>query len=325
MSDIWRAISGGHRRRQFARAAQRLRAASFHAGRLPDEVDVVGVVPHAVVLARLAHLEVRAVGLHGALVRRHGILVAAHAEVDVRGHVDQVARARHQRTEAVGRGRAAVGLGAGLDRVDVEMEGARMVGGGGQHALERLDDLLRAGLGLPVLRPQVPRPQVHQGVGEEGGGVGIVGKLPRDLAHGVGVRAVERRAVGLGIGRVADGLRLDGGALPRGCLGGQRPRLLHRLPRPALALGVGGAVVVRAVGQRDAPVAHRAVRIETRRLAEGALGLRVVEAVHQAQSLVEVGLGLGRAGRDLLRIGTEVGEEGWRRGIGARGVLVGRR
>ena len=189
------------------------------------------------------------------------------------------------------------------------MVGAGMVGLRRQDPLERLEDLLRAGLRLAVGRPQVPRTQVHERVGEEGAGVEIAGKAARHLPHGIGVGAIEgspvrprRRGMPLRQG-------LDGRALALGGAARQGLGPLDRLVGSPLAIGVGRAVVVRAVGERDPPGAHGARRIEARRLAEGALGLEVVEPVHQAQPLVEVGLGLRRGGRDRLVIAAEVVEE----------------
>jgi len=48
-----------------------------------------------------------------------------------------------------------------------------------------------------------------------------------------------------------------------------------------------GIVDVRAVRERDAPPRHRALRIEARRLLERLRRLVVVEAVDEAQPLIE--------------------------------------
>ena len=92
-----------------------------------------------------------------------------------------------------------------------------------------------------------------------------------------------------------------------------------------LPLGVRRAVVVRAVRQRDAPVAHRAGRIEAGRFPERAIGLDVVEGVDESQPLVEVGLGLTRGRRNGLVVAPEaLQEHGWR-GRVTPGLMVGRR
>ena len=65
---------------------------------------------------------------------RRGVRVAAHAPEGVRGHVHQVARARHQRREALGGGTARSGCRRGLHGVDVVVVGARVVRVARQHA-----------------------------------------------------------------------------------------------------------------------------------------------------------------------------------------------
>src|SRR5262249_59092641 len=102
-----------------------------------------------------------------------------------------------------------------------------------------------------------------------------------------------------------------------------------------LSVGVGGVVVVRALGDRDPPEAHRARRIETRRLAERALSLVVIERVDEAQTLIEPALSLGRIGRDSARVAPERAVEHGAAAVGAlrvravgrglRGVLPRRR
>src|SRR5207237_5186817 len=100
----------------------RVGAAALHGGRLPDEVDVVRMVEAAVDRAGLGQREVPAIGLQGGRVGADGVRVTADAPVDVRGHVHDVAGARHQLEQAIGGRLRAAGLGAGLDGVDVEVE-----------------------------------------------------------------------------------------------------------------------------------------------------------------------------------------------------------
>ena len=175
----------------------------------------------------------------------------------------------------------------------------------GDDTLEGLHDLLGARLSRALRRPEVPGPQVHHGIGEEGRGLQVVGKLARGLAHRVGVGAVERLALGLGIGRVALADGLDHRALHRARAGRERLGLLHGGQRPRLALGVGRVVVVAALGHDDAPVAHGASRIEARGFLERPLRLVVVEPVHQPQALIEPPLGVGRGRGDPVGVASE--------------------
>ena len=64
-----------------------------------------------------------------------------------------------------------------------------------QHRLEHVQHLLRARLRLAAGRPEVPRPQVHQGLGVERPDVRIPGMVPPDRLHRRGVRLVERLAI----------------------------------------------------------------------------------------------------------------------------------
>ena len=243
--------------------------------------------------------------------------------------MDEMPGARREGPEPVGGHLAAARVRPGLDGVDVEVERPRVLGVRLHHALERRQDLGSLRLHAAVGLPEVPRPEVHERVGEERRGVEIVGEALRQVTHRVGVLAIQRRPIPRGRGRVPLRERLDGRPLPRRDAAGQRHGLLDRRERGLLPLDVRRAVVVRSVGERDAPVAHRALGIESSRLAERTLGLDVVEAVHQAQTLVEVRLGLGRRGADGLVVTAEALEKHGRRrarcGVVVRGGLRGAR
>ena len=130
--------------------------------------------------------------------------------------------------ESVGGGVGFAGVRRDLLRVDVEVQGQRVVRLFGQHGLEHLDDLVGAGLGLAVVGPEVPGAEVHQGLGVKRADVGVPRVLLPDRAHGVCKRPVQRFPVGgLGIGvslregvdqRALDGTR-PGGALAGLCQG----------------------------------------------------------------------------------------------------------
>ena len=309
-----------------SRAARIVSArATLHAGRLPDEVDVVRIVEPPVDGARLPLGEVRLVGLDRANVGLDGVLVATDAPVDVGRHVDEMACPGHERRQSIRRHLTPPGIGAAFDGVDVQVERARMGRIRSHHPLQGREDLRGLWLHAAVRLPQVPRPEVHEGVGEERGGVEVVGKAQRHLAHRVRVRAVERRALGARCRRVALRERLDGCPLPRRHPVRPSQGLLDRRVGRLFPLGVGRAVVVRPLREGDAPVAHRARRIEARRLAERGLAFDVVEGVDEPQALIEVRLGLGRAGGDALVVAPEALEDHRRRGRGWPGVTVGAR
>ena len=249
------------------------------------------------------------VGLVGgdrALVGAHRVVVAPDPDVDVRRHVDEVAgRAVGQLRQLVGGGNAELGPRL-LDRVDEEVGGADVIGIALEHARERVDELLRARLGLAVRRPVVPGHGVHHRFGEQRGGVVVVREAQRDAAHRGGVSLVERRAIGGGIGAVALGERLDHGLLALARLGRELQRLVHRLPDLGLRRRVVGGVDVGSERVGDAPVAHRALRIELGGVAERRGRLAVVEAERERQSLVEEALRLLRGGGDGVVVEVEV-------------------
>ena len=80
-------------------------------------------------------------------------------------------------------------------------------------------------------------------------------------------------------------------------------RLLHELVGVRLVVRLHHRVDVRTEDQRLAPVGHREVRIEPRRLAEGAPRLGVVERVGEVQPLVHERLRarVGRRDREGVR------------------------
>ena len=214
-------------------------------------------------------------------------------------------RAVGQLRQLVGGGNAELGPRL-LDRVDEEVRGADVVGVTLEHAREGVDELLRSRLGLAVGRPVVPGHGVHHRLGEQRGGVIVVREAQRDAAHRGGVGLVERRAIGRGVGAVALGERLDHGLLALARLGRELERLVHRLPDLGLGRRVVGGVDVGSERVGDAPVAHRALRIELGGVAERRRRLAVVEAERERQSLVEEALRLLRRGGDRMVVEVEV-------------------
>src|SRR5438876_303594 len=98
---------------------------------------------------------------------------------------------------------------------------------------------------------------------------------------------------------------------------GSRSRSRWAAARPRSGAGVGlghglvahGHVNVGPGGEGDSPVGHGAVGVEAGRLLERADRLRVVEGEAQGQPLVEVALGVLRAGRDRVAVVAEAVEQ----------------
>ena len=134
---------------------------SGHHGGKGEKVEVVAVVGG--IQTRCWRLgEIGTVDLDGVPVGLCGVGVAAYADVDVRRHVDQVTGAGRPVLQPLGEGNRLVGGGAGLHGVDIEVRGSRVVGMGGEHALDSGDKRRRVALRLQIGRPVVPGLQVHQ-------------------------------------------------------------------------------------------------------------------------------------------------------------------
>jgi hypothetical protein len=213
---------------------------------------------------------------------------------------------RRQPREPLRRGQRTLRRARGLERVDQEVVGAGVVRRAGQHPLERVDRRHRAFARLrAVPAPPLPRRQHHQRLRIEHRDFVVVGELARRFHHRLRVGDVE----GVGVlRRRQHGAHRRRGAVVERCRRGReveprRHRLdqcplprrdaAHERQRATCVLGrarVGGTqrvVDVRPDRIGDAPLAHRAARIEPRRLAEGAQRLGVVERIGQPQALVE--------------------------------------
>ena len=105
----------------------------------------------------------------------------------MRGHVNEVAGERHERFEARRARQRVLGPGRRFERVDVVMVGADVKGIAAQHGFENRDERFCALLRLAVVRPELPRVQIHQALGVQRGRVEIVWILARQIAHGVSV------------------------------------------------------------------------------------------------------------------------------------------
>ena len=103
-----------------------LRAPAGHGGGEGEEVDVVRVVRERIDALRVLPLDEHLVGVDGVLVGLHGVVPASDADVDVRGHVDHVAFARHELREPLGARHRGLRVHR-LDGVDVVVAGAGMV------------------------------------------------------------------------------------------------------------------------------------------------------------------------------------------------------
>lgn len=230
-------------------------------------------------------LDVGAIDFRGFLVGLDGSFVVAGADVNVRGHMDDVPRVGCKRGEFVGPGQGALGIVGGFNGMDVAMDSAQVVGIAFQHGLQCGHDLFRASFSSTVLVPQSPGMQVHARFGEQGCGIQVIGELARHFAHGVPIVFGGFLQIGIWIGRKAPGHRLNVGML------GGRSRQIDGFPDSITGtletLWIGRIVIVRSDGFGDSPVGHGQGRIEFGGLLERAGRLVVIEGVDEAEPLIE--------------------------------------
>jgi hypothetical protein len=260
------------------------------------EVVVVGVVSQDVeVHSGPLILDVRLVGVDGVLIGTDGVHVASDPDVDVPGHVHEVAGTGHEVRQSLGAGDGP-GRFHGLHRMDEEVAGAGVVRVCGYHPLEMAEELQGARLGLTPAGPVRPRPQGHEGLGEQGRRFQVGRMIPDHLPQRARVGRIPGGTIGSRLVPVPPGRGPDEGPLHRGDVAGPSLGLPDRLEGEGLQLGVHGEVDVGAEGDGDSPPAHGAGGIPAGTLLEGANRLGVVEGVVEAEPLVEVALGdrLGR-------------------------------
>src|SRR4051812_13196859 len=111
--------------------------------------------------------------------------------------------------------------------MDVEVARAQVIWIALQHVLQRRDDRVGALGGLVILRPQLPRAQVHPRIRRQRGGVEIVGILLRQFAGGG--RVILRELIEVRLVGVAEALGQGGDVILL-----RRRRILVREPRRLL-------------------------------------------------------------------------------------------
>ena len=143
-------------------------------------------------------LEVLPIGGDGAGVPLHRRVVVPALDVDVGGHVPQVARVGHEVAQAVGGAQRPFRMRGHLQDVEVHVQQAGMVrlarGFAGADAFferrERFEGVRALGR---IARPEVPQDPgraVHERLGEQRAHVRVARERPVHLAHRIGVVVV---------------------------------------------------------------------------------------------------------------------------------------
>ncbi|CRK33063.1 hypothetical protein BN1708_006007, partial [Verticillium longisporum] len=257
--------------------------------------------------------EVALVGGSGARVGLGSGSVGARQDVEVRGHVEEVAGVGDEGAQVVGGREAVFWVGRHFEEVNVEVQQTRVLGaaswrgtggGGGrggcgvrqtEGAVEDGPHLERMGAG---------RVEVHDGVDANGDDVEIVGKLGVDSLHGMGKGEIPGLAVGVRFGlgiSTADGG--DEGSLHRRhstemslCLESSIVALTHDTCELVGVEKGPGFVVVWADAVGEAPIGHGTGAVMRNGVAEAFGGFFVVESIRQNEAAVEPCLALGRVG-----------------------------
>ncbi len=86
-------------------------------------------------------------------------------------------------------------MGRGLDSVNVQMVRARVIGISSEGRFQCTHNFRRPRLRLAILRPVVPRIEIHECLCKKRGHIGIVGKALDDLSHSIRVGHLKGGAI----------------------------------------------------------------------------------------------------------------------------------
>lgn len=270
--------------------------------------------------------EVALVGGGGARVGLGGGSISARQDVEVGGHVEEVAGVGDEGAQVVGGREAVFWVGRHFEEVNVEVQQTRVLGaaswrgtdgdGGGRGGcgVRQTEGAVENGLHLECLGagrrlaclelPHVPGVEVHDGVDVNGDDVEIVGELGMDSLHGMGKGDIPGLAVGvrcgLGVSTEDGG---DEGSLHRRhstemslCLERSVVALTHDT-RELVGVEKGpGFVVVWADAVGEAPIGHGTGAVMRNGAAEAFGGFFMVESIRPNEAAVEPCLAFGRGG-----------------------------
>lgn len=166
-----------------------------------DIVRIIAVAHQAVVVGGA---DEGFVGAGGGDVDADRVAIAADDLIDVAWHMDEMGGAGHAiGGEAIGGGFGAFCI-AGFEQMDHQMRRLDMGGIARLHRFDQADGGAGApDRGLAVGLPIIPRAGVHRRFGGQQGDIVIGWEARRERQHRIGIGAVERGAVGIGITGIA--------------------------------------------------------------------------------------------------------------------------
>ena len=219
-------------------------------------MQVVAVIHHRVDARGRAALDVRLIRKRGFLVGLQRRFVVARADVDVRGHVHDVSRGGRQLGQMIRAGERALGRVGSLDRVNVIVNRAQVIGLAPNHGLQRRHNFFRALFRRSVRPPQAPRMQIHSGLREKRRRIKVVGKPLHHFAHRITILFRRGAQIRFGIAREALCQRRDVGLVAIGSVACECLRFLHRRVRPQETVFARGIVIIWTHRFREAPKRH---------------------------------------------------------------------
>src|SRR5262249_18469534 len=152
-------------------------AIARHLSRGHDKVDVMRIISVGIDALCLGSGQISLIDCDRRLIRFYGVMVAANPEESVRSHMDDVPSTWHQSCEEIGMCFSTLRCRRRFGEMDIQVDGARMIGMCGQDTLCRLDSIAYLSLGGRAIHlPVIPRREIHDGVDVEYGYLRIIRK-----------------------------------------------------------------------------------------------------------------------------------------------------
>ena len=158
-------------------------------------MEIVPVVTIGILAGCVLTGEVLLIDMGCLLIPFHRLVVLPNPHVNVGGHMNEMAGARHETRQPFRTGQSPLRLQRCLDRMQVIMAGPWVIGILQEHGLERGDDLLCARLWSPIRFPEIPRPQIHQRFRKQRGRIAIFGKSLCHRSHSLRISFIESLAL----------------------------------------------------------------------------------------------------------------------------------
>src|SRR4026207_2121086 len=118
-------------------------------------MEIVTVIPIGIIAGQMRAGQIPFIGMGRFGIALGRLVIHPDASVDMRRHMDQVARAGHEPGKTVGTSQRALRFTRSFDSVNIVMTGAGMVWLLVENRLERRNNFLSPGLRGPLRGPKV--------------------------------------------------------------------------------------------------------------------------------------------------------------------------